>query len=209
MTSWQPPQMTLETCALARQQLCARALACSRSAAGASLAALIRMWLARRSSFAARRVRFSLVSTQVIFVHTDARAHAVQIENDIFHGSLLLLLETLGVGLLEGLDIRVGRVDLLRVVGGIEASHLNFTALVERIERQLGGSVVANAVLITPPITWLTDNSRRTFASNPSGVRPWHRPMNDRLRYRASRRDASTRRWLGYLEGHGPDGRRW
>ena len=54
---------------------------------------------------------------------------------------MLLLLETLGVGLVEGLDIRVGRIDLLRVVGGIEASHLNFTTLVERIERQLGGSV--------------------------------------------------------------------
>ena len=84
---------------------------------------------------------FLVVGAQVIFVHTDARADAVQIENDIFHGSLLLLLETLGVGLVESFDVRLGRVDLLRVVGGIEASHLNFAALVERIECQLGGSV--------------------------------------------------------------------
>ncbi len=101
------------------------------------MGALIRMWLARRSSLAGEALQvFLVVAAQVVLAQRDAGAHGVQVEHHVLHVRMLGLAELRFVGLVVGLQFVVGGRDLGGEVLGVETGDLDLAALVERVQRE-------------------------------------------------------------------------
>ncbi|MNU96781.1 hypothetical protein D3C71_868310 [compost metagenome] len=80
---------------------------------------------------------FLVVGAQVVLIEGDTGTHAVEVQNHILHRSLLHLKELCRICLVVGLQICIRGRNLGREICRLEAHHLDFSLLIERVQREL------------------------------------------------------------------------